>query len=518
MDFLNKVLKALNISKEMYQDLSKETSLDDIEDPKRFNNIEKAIERIEKAINNNEKIIIYGDYDCDGISSVSILVETFKKLKYPVGYYIPSRYKDGFGINEEMVNEIYKKDYSLIITVDNGVSQFSALQLAKNYNIDVILTDHHEMINGIPTCYTIVHPFLKDDNILPECGAYVAFMISILLLKRIDPYLLSLATLATLSDMMPLVGYNRILVKEGLKAINNNHFNQFIMLTKDDVITEKTLSYVIAPKINAMGRIVQDTSVNKVIKFFTSDKVYEQIQLGNLIESINDERKSLCLEAFNSLDLKNDENDYVIVKYIPSLCEGLIGLVASRILNEINRPVIVFTKCENQLLKGSGRSLDGFSLSDSFKELEDIIEIYGGHALAGGLSIKEENLDEFTRRINFLAKGKTIKQKSKIIIPLEEDEFNYNNYQIIHSLSPFGEGFIEPYFSYVLETSTIQFAGNNLQHIRGRINYQCSYIGFNIEKSLLNCNKVELIGKIDLDHYRGGNNITFSINEIRRVL
>ena len=159
MNFYQKLLDTLSLTEEEYNELTKEVTLDDIEDPLNFENIEFAISRIQEAMKNKEKIMVYGDYDCDGICSTSILVKTFKLLNYDVGYYIPSRYKDGYGINEQMVELIHKKGYKLIITVDNGVSQIEALQLAKDYGIDVILTDHHEMLKDIPECYTIVHPF-----------------------------------------------------------------------------------------------------------------------------------------------------------------------------------------------------------------------------------------------------------------------------------------------------------------------------------------------------------------------
>ena len=227
MNFLNKLLEITNLSKEEFDLLTKEVSLNDIEDPNNFENIDKAVSRIFQAIKNNEKIMVYGDYDCDGICSVSILVNAFKKLNYEIGYYIPSRYKDGYGINEKMVDLIHSKGYKLIITVDNGVSQNEALKKAKDYGIDVILTDHHEILHELPECYCLVHPFRKTKDVMPQCGAYVSFMLSIKLLNKIDNYLLSLASLATISDMMPLVSHNRIIVKNAIEIIKKERFDQF---------------------------------------------------------------------------------------------------------------------------------------------------------------------------------------------------------------------------------------------------------------------------------------------------
>ena len=513
MNFYKKLLEIMNLSDEQYNLLTKKISLDDIEDPLNFQNIDTASKRIKNAINNHEKIMIYGDYDCDGICSVSILVKTFKMLNYEVGYYIPSRYKDGYGINEKMVDLIHSKGYTLIITVDNGVSQHEALKKAKEYGIDVILTDHHEILHDIPDCYCIVHPFLKNKDNMPQCGAYVSFMLSIKLLDRIDNYLLSLASLATISDMMPLIHHNRNLVRLALEVIPQERFPQFLILLDNRFEDEKSLSFVLAPKINALGRVKEDNSVNKVVKYFVSNSEKEIVDLANVINSINDERKRITLDAFNSLNI--DTIDNVIVTYIPNLKEGLIGLVAARILNQYSRPCIVFSKSENGLLKGSGRSLEGFSLAESFHKLDSLIEVYGGHALAGGLSIKEENLEIFTKEINKLCENVVIKEKEKKIIEMDQDDFNFDNCMLIKNLSPYGEGFDEPYLSYEIKSSNISLIGVNKQHAKGFINEKCSFIHFNIDKELLNKEYIKLIGRLEIDQYRGNKCVTFNVTEIK---
>lgn len=514
MIFLEKLLNAYNLTYDDYLLLTKEPSLDDIEDPLNFLNIQKGVNRIFDAIKNKEKIMIYGDYDSDGICSVSILVNAFKKMNYQVGYYIPSRYKDGYGINDEMVELIHQKGYKVIITVDNGVSQHSALTKAKEYGIDVILTDHHEILNDVPPCYCIIHPFMKSKDVLPQCGAYVAFMLSILLLGEKDPYLLTLASLATISDMMPLVGYNRVLVRNAIKILNEYKFPQFkILLDNNPYIDEKSLSFVLAPKINAIGRVNEDNSVNKVVKYFTTNDYQERILLADYINSINDQRKSLCNEAYNNLHLK-ESNELVVCEYIPSLKEGLIGLVAAKVLNEKKRPTIIFTKSVDGFIKGSGRSLEGFSLASSFNELKHLIEVYGGHSLAGGLTIKESNFELFKNEINKLAIGKEIKEKRKLIIEVDLDELNYHNYSLIRSLSPFGEGFEEVYLKVKYPVKNISFIGNIKQHFKGFISPKCSFIHFNGNKDLLNREYVDLIGKIEEDKYRGNDNISFVVSDI----
>ncbi len=514
--FLEKLLEAYSLSNEDYLELTKPITYQDLEDPYNFLGIEEAKNRIFQAIENKEKIMIYGDYDCDGFCSVSILVNMFKYLKYEnIGYYIPSRYKDGYGITSKMVDLIYKKGYKLIITVDNGVAQFEALTKAKEYGIDVILTDHHEMINEVPPCYCIVHPFLKKDHLkLPECGAYVAFNLSQVVLGRIDDYLLILGALATISDMMPLISYNRNIVRLALKLLKEKKFYQFLMLNNaEDIQEEKDLSFNIAPKINAMGRIIKDTKVNKVVTFFSTDSKTEMASLADFINQVNEERKSISQEAFKKIDLTKHQNSLVVVEKMDFLIEGLIGLVANRVLNELKKPCVIFTSTEEEgILKGSARSFEGFPLSETFKQLEDLLIGYGGHAQAGGLSIKEENLNSFIEKINSLAIGKEFKEKEKKIIECNRFELNYFNYQTIRKLSPYGESFEEPYLAVELPCNLINYL-QNFKHIRGFINSDCSFIGFNFNQDFGLKGSVKLIGKLELDTYRK-NKVSFKVEKV----
>lgn len=515
--FLEKLLEAYSLSSSDYEELTKEVDYSSLENPYDFKDIEKAKERIFKSIEQKEKIMIYGDYDCDGFSSVSILVNMFKYLNYSnIGYYIPSRYKDGYGITTNMVDLIHQKGYKLIITVDNGVAQHEALNKAKEYGIDVILTDHHEMINELPPAYCVIHPFLKHSNInLPQCGAYVAFNLSRVVLNRTDDYLLILGALATISDMMPLVSYNRTIVRLALKLLKEKDYLPFLILNNGESIKdEKDLSFNIAPKINAVGRIIKDTKVNRVINYFSTDSREELATIGDFINNCNDERKNISQEAFRKMDLSKHESSLVIVEHMDYLIEGLIGLVANRVLNELKKPCVIFTSTEVEgVLKGSARSFEGFPLSETFKELEDLLLGYGGHAQAGGLSIHIDNLEEFTKKINFLAVGKEFKEKEKTVISCSRFELNYFNYNLIRSLSPFGEGFEEPYLQVELPCNLISYLQNG-KHIKGNINPDCSFIGFNFNENYGLNGTVRLLGKLELDTFRGNNKLSFKVEKV----
>lgn len=519
--FLDRLLSLYNLSLSSYEEMTKDVKDLELEDYHNFINIDIAEKRIKEAISKNEKIMIYGDYDCDGITSTSILVYTFKRLGYDnIGYYIPSRYLDGYGINEKMVEAIHNKGYSLIITVDNGVAQFDALKKAKEYNIDVILTDHHEIKEELPICYTIIHPFLKNDgSSLAQCGAYVAFNLSRALLNETDDYLLTLASLATISDMMPLVSHNRNIVRIGLDKAKNGDYLPFkLLLNNEEINDEKSFSFVCAPKINSLGRVLENTNVNKGVEFFVNkDDEMNVAEIARLIEFTNNKRKVISNEAAMNIDYSKYSDKSFVVDYLKDIQEGLIGLVANKVINEINKPVVIFTKDHKSgLLKGSARSLEGLPLNEIFSKMSDLIVQFGGHAQAGGLAIEENKLDEFISRINILANDYTPIPKKKLIIDCKMEDFTYENYEIIRSLAPYGVGFEEPYLSLIYPCKNINYL-KGFQHIKGTINFGCSFIGFNTNKDYGRSGNVKLIGHLALDSFRGNKFLSFNVIEVELI-
>lgn len=291
--FQNKLLEAYSLSISDYNDLTKILTYNDLEDPLRFLNIEKAVERIKRAIKNNEKTMIYGDYDCDGFTSTSIIYKMFKKLNYQVGYYIPSRYKDGYGLNLKMADMIIVRGYKLVILVDNGISLNSEVDYLNEHGIEVLIFDHHELGEVLPNAYSIVHPFLKiDGSKLPQCAAYVCFNVSRLVLGYTDPYLLVLGSIGTISDMMSLKSYNRIIVRLGIETMKINSYPQIkYLLDGKTLVDENDISFTIAPKINSLGRMVENVKVNDGVKFLTSENEFEISSIIKFIDSNNLLRK-----------------------------------------------------------------------------------------------------------------------------------------------------------------------------------------------------------------------------------
>ena len=312
MDFFRKLLDYYHLSNEDYEAMTRPLSFDDIRYDKIVTNLEPLITRIRKAIDNKEKIIVYGDYDCDGIMSVSIIVKLFEILDYSIGYYVPSRYLDGYGLNVKKVEEIAAKGYTLIITVDNGISAFDAIDLAKEKGIDTLVIDHHEVQDKLPNAFGILHPIVSNLGDIPASGGFMSFVLSMALLNVVNPYLLSLAAISTISDMMPLLGYNRDIVIMALKAMNEHNFPALNKLTEGKKIDEKIIAMEIAPKINAVGRMDETTNINRLIKFFVSAN-YEDIEAyGEFIKTINDSRKEMTKDVVSSLDEIGDEPGIVL--------------------------------------------------------------------------------------------------------------------------------------------------------------------------------------------------------------
>lgn len=514
MDFKTKLLTALNISLEEYQELTKEVSLSDLEPYHNFNNIDEISNRISEAIDNKQKIVIYGDYDCDGIMATTILVKTFQLLNYQVGYYIPSRYQDGYGINKKMIEQFHQKNYQLIITVDNGVAQYDDLCYAKSLGIDVIVTDHHEIVDSRIKEFLLLHPFNKSIEPLPQCGAYIAFMLSIKLLNRVEPYLLSLAAVATISDMMPLKSFNRTILKLGLNYLNQYHFAPFEALKEGNgPIDETTIGFTIAPKINAVGRVVKDRKINLLVKYFLDTKV-DPTLLAFILRS-NQARKEMTQDSLKSIEPSEFENSNFLVVFFPDLSEGLIGLVAAHLVNSYQKPCLVLTNHENDkdTLKGSARSLHGFSLIEAFQKVNYLLLRFGGHELAGGVEVSLSNLSLLKEELNKLVDLSLLKEEEKIIIPLTEQEFNYDNYKIYSSLAPFGQDFPSPYFDITVKKEQLQILKE--KHLKVRFSSDKEAIGFNLNSHLINQKEYQLIGNWYLEYYQNRPRLKLMVRKIK---
>ena len=516
MTFLEKLLNYYSLNQEEYEYLSRPLNEVHILDASKIEGMDKIVSRIKEAISNNEKIIIYGDYDCDGISATSIMVKTFMKLNYPIYHYIPSRYIDGYGLNVENVKKMAEKGYKLIITVDNGISTFEAIDEANKAGIDVIVVDHHEVQNDtLPNAYAILHPIVSHVSEIYASGGYMSLFLSSALLGYYDDYLVTIAGLSVISDLMELKDYNRDVVR---LAINNlkekKYLSLMLLIDNKDNISEKTFSLEIAPKINAIGRLITSRNVNKLVNFLTSEDTSEVITLSSWIKEVNDKRKELTKEAVDSLDKHEFNEPSIILKL--DIKEGLIGLVANKLMNDNNKVAIVFTSDEKDptILKGSVRSKEGFNISKAFQDLDKYLLTGGGHALAGGLSIKASDFESFKNDFNTLAEKYPLIEVENETIPLGINEINTENYKIYKSLSPYGMGFKEPIFKIKeLATRNLKFISFG-KHMSTDLTIKSKLLGFNMPiEEVSKYSLIDIEGSFNLSYFRQKETLEFRISK-----
>lgn len=503
MTFLDKLLDYYNISYQDYENLKREVSLADIPSYKVFERIEEARTLIFNATKEKQKILIYGDYDADGVLATSILVRAFKKMNYEVSYYIPSRYLDGYGITSEKV-ELAKKDgYSLIITVDNGITAFDAIKKAKEIGINMLITDHHEFNEEI-TDFIYLHP-KKSSLKSMTSGATVAFYLSYALLGEIDPYLISLAATSILSDVMPMKNENRQIMRLALKYLNKYHFDKFNLLSEQLTYDESTLALKVIPKINAVGRIEEKKEVNILVKYFTTDNYRDLVQIREYLNQTNEKRKNLTIDAVNQLVVTPDAG---IVLNLDIL-SGLTGLIANRLLYKYNVPVCVFAnEIKNGTIRGSIRSKHGFDVIMFMKENADLFVERGGHECAGGIVIKSEDLNKFKTAFLLFANKHPFVAKADNI-PITLDEITMTNYDLIRTFSPFGNEWKEPLFVIKdVPVKLINRIGPIGQHLSILLDNKSKVIGFNYPFDTLTSEKIDLIGKFNLNKYK--NNVTLN--------
>lgn len=502
--FLNSLLSYYDISKSDYEELIADYDLSTFSLGHEFKGIDKAANIALNAVKNKKRIIVYGDYDADGIMGTSILVKMFQLLHYEVSYYIPSRYIDGYGLNVENAKKCIGK-FDLMITVDNGIVANEPIQLLKDNGLEVIVIDHHTVMLPLPNADAIVHPEVSEYGEVASSGAFSAFMFSKAVLGYYDKYLATMAAISLISDMMPLRSYNRKLLKAVFKSYQDNEFLSISLLAEHKALDERVIGALVAPKINAVGRMKEDKSINLIVKYFVSDDKDFILTYFDFITNINNERKELGKQTINNL-LLNLSDDALVSKI--DIKEGLIGLVANGIMNKLHKPAIVFTKDKDGNLKGSARSVEGFNIVDAFKKLEKYMLNYGGHALAGGCSIKDEDFEDFKKDFITLVNATPIEVKETSTIPISLNIIDQEHYDIYQSFAPFGEDWKAPLLLIKgIKVEALQYS-KSLEHILTRIGNSSKIVGFNISKDILKKYKsIDTIGTLESSSYK--NNISY---------
>lgn len=491
-------------------------SLDSFHNPFLLKNMDKAVERINTAINNKEKIVIYGDYDCDGISAVSVLYLFFKSKGLMVQGFIPSRHTDGYGLSEETVYRI-KEEFNptLVITVDTGISAWKEIELFNSLGVDTIVTDHHEPPEKLPAGIVIDPKILDQDYPFSGLsGAGVAFKL-VQALSGLDTALeyADIVAISTVGDIVPLLDENRMIVKLGLEKINSKHSRPSIGYLKSKLklgyVSSTDISFKIVPRLNACGRI---SSAEKCFLFMVSENGNELEKLFLKIEEDNSERLLLSANTFEKIDKTlatidlNKEPAVFILDEDINL--GIIGIVASRLVNIINRPVFIFTKDESGQLKASVRSVEGidiFKILDSHREL--MVDV-GGHSMAGGLTILPENYNALKEAVRKDLQGVDpelfkSKKQEEYDLEISEKDINIDFAMELESLEPFGFQNPQPLFKLCTK-STNYMPLKSLKHFKIGLNGKkeiMSFFGDNLVPYFKTTAEKETIITLEVDRY-----------------
>ena len=514
-DLFYRLLKYYQISEEDYRSLTMDVNENNFYLGHAFKDMDKVVEVVKTAIKEKKKIFIYGDYDADGIMSVSILVKIFSYLNYPVSYHIPNRYLDGYGLTLKRSQEIVENGYDLLITVDNGITAFEGVNYAKEHGLTVLIFDHHQPDVTLPNADYILHPVVSEFSDIPTSAGFVTMMFSMHFLGRLDHYLATLAAISLVSDMMPLVSFNRHLLRLAINLYQSHGYECINLLKEKDAFNETSIGMRIAPKINAIGRLIDDDKyLKRTVEFFTSDDQSLLLNYNNWINEINNARKDMTKEAVeNSKEI--DTSREAIVAIIEQK-EGVIGLIANNFVKKYCKPTIIFAlDASGEFYKGSCRAPKGFNVVDTFNKMGDLLQACGGHAMAGGCTIKKEDYEAFKEKFIELAKNYEFASEEDNIIPLYINDINYDNYLLVESFSPFGENWPAPRFKLSrIKASTLMYS-RDAQHILTSIGNAARLTGFYFSKEKMkDYQYIDLIGTLRLSTYYNKNTVEFLINEI----
>lgn len=507
----------------------------DFYDPFLLPDMEQAVERIEQAINNKEKILIYGDYDADGITSTTILIKFFKELGVEVDKYIPNRLEEGYGINNKALEEIKNRGIDLIITVDNGITANDQVKYANELGLDVIITDHHEPSDEIPKAVAVIDAKRKNNqypfNQLAGCGIAFKLTQAISIKRKLDPskYLknLDIVSIGTISDLVPLVDENRVIVKLGLmlvKQTKNIGLRKLLLKSQLKEVDSTSISFGITPRINAAGRLGNQYDA---LNLFITEDVKEAERLSEVLNSYNIERQKIGNKIYEEAisQLKDEEKNCIILGK-EDWHHGVIGIVSSKITEKFNKPSILLC-FEDNIAKGSGRSVPGFDLYKAISSTKEYLLGFGGHTMACGLSLTVENFERFKKEITkYIDENLDISKLEKEIYIdeiLTIDDLDIEEIKELKSLEPFGEENPEPIIMYEnVEINGIRTLSEN-KHLKLSLKKNdkiIDAIGFNLgelaEKYKIG-DTIDIVGNIEINSFNGKDLIQIRLIDIRKA-
>ena len=499
-------------------------------DPFLMHDMQKAVDRINEAIENEEKILVYGDYDADGITSTVLLVETLISMGANVSSYIPNRFEEGYGPNKEAFTKIIDSGITLIITVDNGIAGVEEVDLANELGCDVIVTDHHKIQDTIPNAYAIIHPEHPEGNypFKKLAGVGVAFKLAHALLEIFPDFLLDLVAIGTIADMVSITDENRIFVKQGLELINEDPRIGLKMLLElsgiDTKIDEQTVGFYIAPKLNSIGRM---DSAKLGLTFLMAEEPVTARVLAEQIEQYNIQRKQVTEDIVKDVISKienSEKKQKNVIMVSGEYHEGVLGIVASNIVEKYQKPVFIMNEKEG-VLKGSARSIFDFNIYVAMNKISHLFLAFGGHTLAAGFSFEKSNfekIEEFLdNEFEEFKQNNDLKANKNIDIVTSLEDISYQFLNSLDALKPYGMDFEKP--TVLIENAMVlnkAYFGSEKQYLRLTIADEVGNLDCITFKDSVTFDKVEkndiidLLCNIDKNNFNGRTKLQAHIIDI----
>ena len=537
---LNRLLSSIIVNRNIKEDIDVflNPTRSNFYDPFLMPDMEIAVDRIIKAINNKEKMIIYGDYDVDGITSITVLKSFLEDRGIYVDSYIPNRLEEGYGLNKPAIDGIVKKEYDLMITVDTGISGIEEIEYANSLGLETIVTDHHEVGDELPNAIAVVDAKRKDNQYPCRdlAGVGVVFKliqaIGIKLGLEEKEYLkyLVIVCVGTISDIVPLVDENRVITKLGLMLVaqtKNMGLRSLLISSGYKNIDSTTISFGIAPRINACGRMGH---ADEALKLFLSKDIYEVNELTKRLNDYNkirqDKEKSIYEDAVNQIEKNKLYENCAIVVAGEDWHHGVIGIVSSKITDLYFKPSILLCY-EDEVAKGSGRSIPGFDLHDALMKCQNSIERFGGHAMAIGITIKRDKFEEFKKEFEEVARKAKIDEIIPIInidAKINLSEINKEMVASLKKLEPFGEGNKMPIFAFKnLKIDSIRALSEG-KHIKLTLkegNSIINAIGFNLGHLVDEYrigDKIDVVGTLEINSFNGVDSLQINLKDVMKSI
>ena len=515
-DILLRILSYYGLEKEDYASYARKPSFSYIPTLHGHPGVEKARQLVMDAVDAKQKILVYGDYDTDGIMATSIMVRLIRKIKGRVSFYIPSRYTDGYGLTMENAVKIADNGYKLVILVDNGITLIEPILYLKGKGINVLVIDHHEQGEVLPPADAIIHNEISKYGDTPVSAGYLSFIFSLEFIGY-DDYLMCLGALSILSDLMPIRSHNREIVRLMLESLNKHPYEEFLMLAKKARFDEKLLTMQVIPQINAVGRMDEDHKILRLVHYFADENNPNKPALASWMNEINERRKTLTRLAGDHLIVNPNEPAILVMCNLP---EGLNGLLANRLLSQYQKPIAVFSpsKSDPSAYVGSIRSLEGFDFMDAKKALDPYLIKAGGHALAGGMSVRKEDYPSFKEAFLQFAAAHPCKTKEKTYIPLKMEEATFETYKIIKTLGPYGQEFHEPEFELDrIPSESLRFTLNG-GYLNLPISNEAKLFSFSFKKEDVDarCHYCDFSCIFALNEFKGRENLDLQCTLLRQ--